>query len=427
MGPGDGRFLRGLEEGSRMVDLELRERRKGLARRRFRQRISIAVALAVLAHLLALPLFLQVFQFEARESAEAPPVEMVRIPAADWDAALAEAERRLGEALPSPSKPRKSTPKREEQKEEPEEAPGQVVDIAPGNDEVDPDARFAAASSNRVEQESIARNRRAGEAVTMPQRTTRELPPEEPPERPSRDPEGEALALGDPGEAPSEEAPGGRNRVEIPSQARRDGLALPENRPGDGRIPHQAGSDELVGNADRFRLELGEGDAEGEGTGEALAGGGELRLFPSGAVVDQIGGGPAPDHGEGGEEGERTFLNTREWKYATFFNRVKGSVARTWDPIAVLRVRDPTGNVYAWKDRVTQLSVVLRLDGSIADIWVERSSGVDFLDREAIAAFERAQPFPHPPRALADERGLIQFSFGFYLQTQEPFRIFRRF
>lgn len=409
-----------------MVDLELRERRIVRARRRLRRRLGISVALALVAHLLAVPLFSGIFRFEPAERAPAPPVEMVRIPGEAWDAAMAEARQAVGLPDPShPSRARKESP-RPEKKEAtaPEKAPGQVVEVAPGNGEEAPDARFAAESSNRVERESIARDRRAGEPVTMPRHTVREAPPET---RGEGAPQ--ALALGDPGEGEGRRTPPGRTRIEIPSQTRRDGIALPERRPGEGSLPHQSGADEIAGNSDRFRIELGEGDAEGDGTGQAGGGEmvGELRLFPSGAVVDRIVGGPAPDHVEGVEEGDGTFLNTREWKHATFFNRVKRSVARTWDPIGVLRVRDPTGNVYAWKDRVTQLSVVLREDGSIADLWVERSSGVDFLDREAMAAFERAQPFPNPPRALMDERGLIQFSFGFYLQTQEPFRIFRRF
>lgn len=414
-----------------MVDLELRERRKGSARRRLRWRISIAIALSLGAHLLFVPLFAQIFRFEPGAPKDAPPVEMVRIPAGEWDAALAEAERAAG-ATSETARPAEEARERRAAEEapppeDPVEAPGQVVEVAPGNDEEDPDARFAAESSNRVERESIAHDRRAGEAVTMPERTVREAPPETPPEASSQGSEGEALALGEPGEErQAEEAPG-RTRVEVPSQARRDGLELPEEGPGDGSLPRQEGSDEVVGNSDRLRVELGQGEGEGDGAGEAAGAGGELRLFPSGAVVDRIVGGPAPDHVEGVDEGEGTFLNTREWKYASFFNRVKGSVARTWDPISVLRVRDPSGNVYAWKDRRTQLAVVLRLDGSIADLWVEQSSGVDFLDQEAMAAFERAQPFPHPPRALADEEGKIQFSFGFYLQTQEPFRIFRRY
>ena len=408
-----------------MVERELRERQAIRARRRARRRLGVALALSLVLHLVGLPFFVGIFRFEPAEPTPAPPVEMVQLSAAAWDQAMAEAREAAERASRGPSErpeaSRPEQPERPEKEEVREPPPGQVVEVAPGNGEETPDARFASETSNRVERETIARNRRAGEPVTMPRQTVETPPPELFREGPPQ-----ALARGEPGR---EEGPSGRRHVEIPMQERRDGIAAPEGRPGEGDLARQRASDEIPGNSDRFRIELGEGEGEGDGVGDGGGGefAGELRLFPSGAVVDRIVGGPAPDHVEGVEEGDSTFLNTREWKYATFFNRVKRSVARTWDPISVLRVRDPTGNVYAWKDRVTLLSVVLREDGSIADMWVERSSGVDFLDREAMAAFERAQPFPNPPRGLMDERGLIQFSFGFYLQTQEPFRIFRRF
>ena len=41
------------------------------------------------------------------------------------------------------------------------------------------------------------------------------------------------------------------------------------------------------------------------------------------------------------EEGDGTFLSTKEWKYSGFFNRVKQSVGTHWNPNRVLRTRDP--------------------------------------------------------------------------------------
>ena len=51
------------------------------------------------------------------------------------------------------------------------------------------------------------------------------------------------------------------------------------------------------------------------------------------------------------DEGEGTYLNTKEWKYASFFNRVKQSVSQQWNPGQQLRLRDPTGNIYGGRDR----------------------------------------------------------------------------
>ena len=64
--------------------------------------------------------------------------------------------------------------------------------------------------------------------------------------------------------------------------------------------------------------------------------------MPSSAALDKIIGAAPNDHLDV-DQGEGTFLNTREWKYATFFNRVKQAVGRNWDPNEPLRQRDPTG------------------------------------------------------------------------------------
>jgi TonB family protein len=56
---------------------------------------------------------------------------------------------------------------------------------------------------------------------------------------------------------------------------------------------------------------------------------------------------------------------------------------------------------------------------------VVKSSGVDFLDEIALDAFRKAQPFVNPPRGLADPRGEIDFTFGFYLETGGGFRMYR--
>jgi TonB family protein len=124
-------------------------------------------------------------------------------------------------------------------------------------------------------------------------------------------------------------------------------------------------------------------------------------------------GGDAPnDDLHDVEKGDGTYLNTREWRFAAFFNRVKQAVSAHWDPNGRLKQREPQRQLLA--DRVTVLAIALRPDGSIADAFVARPCGIDALDQEAIAAFERAAPFVNPPAALV-ENGFIRFSFGFTL------------
>ncbi|MCC6746374.1 MAG: TonB family protein [Deltaproteobacteria bacterium] len=128
------------------------------------------------------------------------------------------------------------------------------------------------------------------------------------------------------------------------------------------------------------------------------------------------------------DEGETTLLNSKRWRFASFFNRVKRQVAENWHPDRAYQRRDPSGNVYGFKDRLTILRVKLSPQGKLKYLHIEKACGVDFLDDEAIAAFKAAEPFPNPPNGLVDPKtGLINFRFGFLFEiSRRPsFRIFR--
>src|SRR3990167_4033087 len=112
------------------------------------------------------------------------------------------------------------------------------------------------------------------------------------------------------------------------------------------------------------------------------------------------------------EEGEGTFLNTSAFKYAAFFNRIKESVLTQWHPWDEVRAYDPTGRKYLFMDRKTILRVILDKDGYVVSAMVYQASGADFLDNEAIAAFNRCEQFPNPPVGMIVS-GQISFTFGF--------------
>jgi TonB family protein len=113
------------------------------------------------------------------------------------------------------------------------------------------------------------------------------------------------------------------------------------------------------------------------------------------------------------DDGESTALNSKRWKHAPFFNRVKRAVADQWHPDVVYMIHDSSGHVYGFKDRITVLRVHLDPQGKLVGWQVLQSSGVDFLDDEAISAFRKAQPFPNPPKDLVEGDGQIHFNFGF--------------
>ena len=113
-------------------------------------------------------------------------------------------------------------------------------------------------------------------------------------------------------------------------------------------------------------------------------------------------------------EGERTALNSTRSLYWSFFNRLHQRIEREWDPNAAFAIHDPSFALYGQTDRYTILRVTLQADGALRHAFVERSSGLDFYDDEAIRAFRAAAPFGSVPEGLKDERGLATFDFGFY-------------
>jgi TonB family protein len=149
-------------------------------------------------------------------------------------------------------------------------------------------------------------------------------------------------------------------------------------------------------------------------------------LLPTLGPQDQIRQDGSIDHVPQVKRGHQTMLNTNEYRYAVFFNRVKRAVGSQWSPQSELRRLDPTGRVLGVEDRKTILSITLSREGSIIDIKIIQPSGVYQLDQVAINAFTKAQPFHNPPSGLADPDGMIRFKFGFYLEfNARELKLFR--
>lgn len=318
---------------------------------------------------------------------------------------------------------------RVEKKPQPEPIPrGRVVDVAPGNGQTPPESDFLAETNNRVEKQSRSRHATPFYGNAAPRPTTTSASETR---KAGSDPVDQEEVSGNEGRGEDEAPPrhGSRKGLfEVPNTPGRDRLAL-RFEGLNGEVSNREASDELRGNSDRLRIQAG-GEQGEEGQASAgRSGSRELRtLSPSVAVLDRILGAPANDLTPMDDvpEGEGTFLNTREWKYSSFFNRVKQNVGMHWNPNTVVRSRDPTGEVFLYKDRYTVLSVSLDSQGLLKEVAVDRSSGVDFLDGEAMAAFRRAQPFPNPPPGLRNERGEVRFTFGFFLEVNRAgLRLFR--
>lgn len=289
---------------------------------------------------------------------------------------------------------------------------GQVVDVPPMVDDVAPeDSEFLSEYNTKVERETVSRFRRSPtNAVTNELTKTAENGANAPqkntalrigPEQPDRDKKSDS--------APHD------NVFELPRQAPQDRLALALDPL--GRFKNQRKRERLPGVGKQLRLSLNgdPGENKDDKTAQAPAVSQQNNFVPSVGVLAKIAGAPMNDHIDGVDEGDGTFLNTHEFKYASFFNRMKRGIAQHWRPQSEYRRRDPTGNVYGVRSRTTVLQVTLTPDGSVEDIDVTQSSGLDFLDYVAVSAMQSAQPFPNPPRGMLNEDGFIVFGFGFTL------------
>lgn len=126
------------------------------------------------------------------------------------------------------------------------------------------------------------------------------------------------------------------------------------------------------------------------------------------------------DYLKGKDPGLETLLNTREYKYYTYFNRIRRRLSEHWEP----KVKEKMSKMFkqgrtiaSTDDKVTKLLIVLNDSGVLVKVQVLSDSGVRDLDEAAIEAFRAAAPFPHPPEGIIDEEGTIKIRWDFVLES----------
>jgi len=372
----------------------------------------VAFAVSVLLHLVlvGLVLLLDLVHFPWENRPLPQQVDLRPLSREQW-------ARNRGAAPESGEKPR-PPPVQRKPEEKPDQRPhGQVVAVAPGNEQKPEDSKYLAEKNNKVEKEKKARVQTPFYRNAMPQQTADTKRADL-----GNDAAAQASIAGNNGSGQDDRPllqQAKRGAMEIPKTQAQEKIALkaPETVGPGAQVANRAESAEVKGNSDKLKISPGLPGETGEESSDGRRGQmGVLNLMPSAAAVDKIIGAAPNDHLDSVEEGDSTFLNTREWKFASFFNRVKQAVGTHWNPNAPLRTRDPTGNIYGGRDRYTLLSITLDAQGSLREVHVEKSSGVDFLDEEAIAAFQKSQPFPNPPPGLLEKDNNIHFQFGFFLE-----------
>jgi TonB family protein len=276
--------------------------------------------------------------------------------------------------------------------------PGQVVDVPAPREEKRPDqARFASEHDTTVERETRKYGKfdpqaRQGDATGAATQSRPETPPA--PNPSPTPPPLLAMRLPRPTPGRADDARAG----EQPSPAGSERGAP------DREAPDPEG---LVSPLGKSRMQLGVQGMPG----------GPLSLMPTPAQLARAVGSGTQDALKDIDDGEETALNSKKWRFASFFNRVKKQVQEQWRPDEVYRRRDPNGTIYGHTSRLTIIRVQLKPNGRLANVELEQPSGLEFLDDEALRAFRAAQPFPNPPAQLVDASdGTIKFQFGFLFE-----------
>ncbi|MFZ9595005.1 MAG: energy transducer TonB family protein [Bdellovibrionia bacterium] len=130
--------------------------------------------------------------------------------------------------------------------------------------------------------------------------------------------------------------------------------------------------------------------------------------------------------GEAGEEldalpeGDRTVLNTREYRYYGYFQRIRERLDQSWSRSLKEKLSayfQRGGSLKDHRNHVTRLLVVLDPTGTIIRVSITGESGTMALDWAAVSAFNQAGPFPHPPKGIIDQNREVQIFWDFVLKT----------
>lgn len=120
------------------------------------------------------------------------------------------------------------------------------------------------------------------------------------------------------------------------------------------------------------------------------------------------------------DQGLETLLNAREFKYYSYYNRIRRQLSQHWEPkvrVKLSQLFKQGRHIAASTDRITKLIVVLDRSGNLVKVQVLKESGVTDLDDAATEAFQSAAPFPNPPTGIIENDGTVKIRWDFVLES----------
>jgi TonB family protein len=131
--------------------------------------------------------------------------------------------------------------------------------------------------------------------------------------------------------------------------------------------------------------------------------------------------GSAPqDYVNGYHESDRTLLNTKEYLFYGYYQRIRARLDSAWVPILKSRLvhyYNSGRHLASEMEHRTKVLVVMNGTGEIVKVELVSESGPRDLDEAAIDAFNEAGPFPNPPKGIVNTGGVIEIPWEFILHT----------
>jgi TonB family protein len=117
----------------------------------------------------------------------------------------------------------------------------------------------------------------------------------------------------------------------------------------------------------------------------------------------------------------QTMLNTREFVYYSYYNRIKDKLRQYWEPKIKEKMervlRQGRSLASLEQERITKCVILLDANGKLVRVQVIGASGLVDLDQAAVEAFQSAAPFPNPPKGIVEKDGYIRIRWDFVLEA----------
>ena len=117
--------------------------------------------------------------------------------------------------------------------------------------------------------------------------------------------------------------------------------------------------------------------------------------------------------------GDMTNLNTTEYRFYGFFQRIRKKLEQHWGRSLreKAKILFKSGKPLGQREhKITALTVTINNEGQIIEVVLKSKSGVKELDDAAIESFNKAGPFPNPPKGFI-KNGRAKIEWGFVVKS----------